>query len=366
MNIQKELIEQLQIEEIREVKFKKTARCAKKMYGYSREKAYFILYGISDMQRFYLNRAFEAYKVLLHQIPNSIKLNPPIKKFEFEDQLYIVYELFEDAAEDINWNADSFLQEYYEKTSETLILNEENLELILEGFLSAWPSKYHERIRKLPAFEIWKREIQKRKEIKVCTEHGDFAKNNIGYRINGDRYLFDLEFVKEKQPIGLDFYEWHRVTDKDFQNVPYQQLNIIKFKLITDINDLIDKCERPKIRFIKEQGQTVYFEIVREIGITVKGKIIKKCLLFNLKNVRLTEWELFELVNFAFRKLRIGSLKIMYSTNNYKNALEWDENELYCGIIQKIETLPKIGAHFSRWIHMKKKREQNSTFYIEK
>lgn len=355
MNIREEIKRQLQIEKVKGLRFKKTARCAKKMYGYSTDHAYFILCGISEIQKFYLKRAYEAYNLLLGKISDSIKLNPPIRKFEIENELYVVYELYEDTVADEKWNADIFLLKYYQRTAETMLINEKNLELILKEFLDAWPSKYHEEIRKLPSFELWKKEIKKNEEILVCTEHGDFASNNVGLRKNGDRYLFDLEFVKKSQPLGLDLYEWHRITDKNFHSVPYLELNILKFQLITEINQLIDQCEKPQIRLMEKQEQDVYFEIVKDEAIIIKGSFYKRELLINLKDVSLTEWELLVLVDFIFVKLRIDKLKIVGSSNNYKDALVLDENRLYCGTIHRIETLPKIGDYFSRLLHKDEK-----------
>ena len=52
-------------------------------------------------------------------------------------------------------------------------------ERIINDFLGAWPSKYHEKIRKLDNFKLFEKELRAPTTFNILFQHGDFTPNNI-------------------------------------------------------------------------------------------------------------------------------------------------------------------------------------------
>ena len=206
-----------------------------------KDKKYLLEIATNNIEIFYLKRTIK-YQELFSKLEHDFKLNLPLYVQIGNKLSYALYEYFENVALSADMQPIEKLKKFYKHNSIEIETTNENIDKILNSFLSAWPSKYHGMIKRQREFQNYKKELEKHKYIKVAYEHGDFTSNNI-FNIKSNLYLMDFEFSREFQPIGFDLLDYAKSigdVDKFNDNLYYQLLHDIKYQLIEKINKKID------------------------------------------------------------------------------------------------------------------------------
>ena len=330
--------------------FKKTARYATKYYGHDQDgTSYMIVNPNLPVQKYYVKRALKGENLFASSGIAEILINQVHLYNESEDGLYAVYKLVEDCSVSKDWNPDKILLQFYQDRAVSMKVDESLVDNIITNLLDTWPDDIHSQIRALPDFQLFKNALKEYSSLDLILEHGDFTPNNVIMTKDSSFLLLDYEFVKQMQPIGFDMYDWHMSRDKNFEKVPYPELNAIKYQLITKANQILDRIHQPQIdiadrEFIKEnefiynrydifygndftlyrvreQGSCIYIPFHREGR---HGEI-------GVWQTPMSEWAFNILINTIFHNHSIVDLKVRYSQNQYKSCLTMT-NHLYISL----------------------------------
>lgn len=220
---------------------KSTARCPEQFVGSDDEgNLYLVVYAGTEIQKFYAERAVEYQQEFQNLKLSGMRLNLPLFAGRLEDGYYVIYKYYIKYKEATDIYTCKWLNEYYEQCEEHQVTND-LINCIEKEFLACWPKSFHEEIEKLNGFTKFHEELKKYEVLKLCFQHGDIAPNNVLW-INGTYpFLMDFEFCQRNQPVGFDLYDFHLVTDRKYDDVPYLELNRIKEELQNTINQMIDK-----------------------------------------------------------------------------------------------------------------------------
>ena len=220
---------------------KKTARCPEQFVCHNPQgDLYLVVFARTDIQEFYARRAVQYQKIFLQKGVTGMKCNAPIYSGKLEDGYYVIYRYFSNTGEVCGSYPHTWIIDYYENYSVEYEMSNDLVNKIESEFLSSWPVAYHAKLKQLYAFQTFHNELLNFETIKICFQHGDYTPNNILYREDGDIYLMDFEFSQKFQPIGFDLYDYHYATDRNFEDVPYLNLNRIKENLQNEINSILD------------------------------------------------------------------------------------------------------------------------------
>lgn len=330
------------------LKFKKTARYSTKYLGHDdNNRKYIIECANLPVQKFYINRALIGEKLFEDTGITGIIINKAYLNQETGNEKYAVYRLVEGNPVDRKWSPDNILLQFYSSKSVKKIVDEELINQIIQNFLDAWPQTIHDQIRNLPSFELYIDTLKKYNILELILEHGDFTPNNILLTNEGHFILLDFEFVKCMQPIGFDMYDYHTASDKNYDSVPYLDLNRAKYQLIIEINNLLDNQCKPQIyvannEFIKENSFVFNrFDIIHDKDFKVY-RIEEQGNYFNIPyysegkhaeigvwKAPLSEWAFNLLIVKIFKDNKnITDIKIRYSLNQFRTCLS-KTNHLY-------------------------------------
>lgn len=227
-----------------DIKRKKTARCPVQyiLQSTSGEK-YLLVIGCTDIQKYYIERSVRFQKNwadrFFNRTKNILKINTPLYFWHENDSLMALYRFFSDFQYVSERWVLSYLDEIYGLSNEVDI-NEENIKLLIDSFLNAWPPAFHEQIRQLKTFHKYRNSLRRFHKLRICVEHGDFTANNLIRTGDGSVYLLDFEFTKENQPLGLDRLDFERTAFGLYKRIEYQRLNETKYLLMEEINCMID------------------------------------------------------------------------------------------------------------------------------
>lgn len=202
---------------------------------------YLVVYALTDVQRFYLDRSLLLRKEVSQHFEEWFQLNELLWDGELDKGRAAVYLKIDSSSQPTLQAPVEYLLNYYELLSETR-LTEEGKAQILDNFLEAWPRQYHTAIQSLSEFSKFEEQLSLLESTKLCLEHGDYTLNNMGVA-SGHSYLFDFEFVKRGQPIGFDLYDLLISSGKlsSFKgNIPNASLNSAKYTLVNSINQMVD------------------------------------------------------------------------------------------------------------------------------
>lgn len=227
---------------------KNTARCPLQyILMNTRMEKYLLVAGRTSVQKFYIKRSI-AYQRKWYECFSkyNFHLNLPVAFWEENYDLKVLYHFFDNPAYVKNGKPLKYINKIYKNDIKIIESTKENVNLMLDCFLDAWPLEYHQRIRELSLFEKYENRIKKHKYLKVCLEHGDFTVNNIVMTNTGDIYLMDFEFTKENQPIGMDKLDFKRTRTGKYRITEYYQINSAKYDLMEEINNIIDNIDHPK------------------------------------------------------------------------------------------------------------------------
>lgn len=229
---------------------KATARCPLQyvLMDAHKEK-YLLVVGRTDIQKFYIERAIEYQREwYIKYNKYGFNVNLPLFFWNEREEIKVLY-IFIDNLEYVKDSEPiKYINRIYENDIKVIRNSEENINLMLECFLDAWPFEFHQRIRNLSLFNKYKKVLKKQKEIRICLEHGDFTINNILMTQKRDIYLMDFEFAKRNQPIGMDKLDYIRTRDGKYRKIEYFRLNKIKYELMEQINCMLDGVEFCKLK----------------------------------------------------------------------------------------------------------------------
>jgi len=221
---------------------KSTARSLKKyLLIDSKDKKYLLEIATNPIEIFYFKRTIE-YQEKFSKLKHNFKLNMPLYVQSGNKFSYALYEYFDDISFCSNSKPIDELVQFYEKNSIEIETTDENIDKILDNFLSAWPKKFHSMIKRQKEFQAYAKELKEFKTIQVSYEHGDFTTNNI-FNVSNNLYLTDFEFTRDFQPIGFDSLDYAVSTkniSKYENNFFYKVLHNQKYNLIEKINKKID------------------------------------------------------------------------------------------------------------------------------
>lgn len=221
---------------------KKTARCPEQLIiskTGDKRKRYLVVRGESVIQKFFIDRAIQMQLAHGKEF-DGFCINYPVAHTKLQEISLVIYPYIENV---------EFVQEGYPvkfmrclyKNALKQKNNSELIDMIKENYLDSWPEFMREKIKKMPYFLLWEKELKKRKNIKLGFEHGDYTPNNILANDENKIFLMDFEFAAEKQPIGYDLDNWYAAKGKKIFYVPYKKMNKIKRKLNNYINSILDR-----------------------------------------------------------------------------------------------------------------------------
>lgn len=330
------------------LQYKKTARYSTKYLGHDdNNRKYILVCAHLPIQKYYMNRAIAGEKLFENVGIAGIIINKVYLDKEIESDKYAVYKYVVGKPIDRKWNPDNLLLQFYSSKSVKRNVDNELINQIINNFIDAWPQSIHNKIKSLPQFTLFVNSLKKYNTLELILEHGDFTSNNILRKNTGQLVLLDFEFVKCMQPIGFDMYDWHAASDSNYDNVPYLDINKIKYQLITKINDLLDNENKPQIKPISS-------EIIKENSFVfnrydiIHGKdykvyrIEEQGIQYNVPfysegrhgeigvwKTALSEWAFNLLIIKIFEENKnIYDLKIRYSINQFNTCLTMT-NHLY-------------------------------------
>lgn len=224
---------------------KNTARAARTLLCKNAvtDENYLLVFAENDVSNFYLENSLTK-QIQFASYSTSFKLNRPVVIGKFKKLTFVLYQYFNKYKYTKNKLPIRVLKELYSEKAEECEINKETLQKIEENLLTAWHPKYHLSIRGLKRFREYFERLSQYRTIRLFFEHGDFTSNNI-LSIDGELYLMDFEFGRSFQPIGFDIYDYLRCSKRMISKEVccYKELHQIKYHLITEINQIIDRSE---------------------------------------------------------------------------------------------------------------------------
>lgn len=222
---------------------KKTARCPRQMiledHSY---KKYLLVSGKTDIEKFYIKRAIELQREHYKQfVDTGFDINVPLDVWEEEDILFILYNYYDKFFYAVGEKPQKYIEDFVNNNFEEIEVDADSVERIKENFLNIFPTQYRERIMNLDLYNEYFEEITSMSRIKVCFEHGDYAKNNILITNQGHFFLMDFEFAAEYQPVGYDLYTYNRTIGLDDKSIINYELSQKREKLEDEINNILDE-----------------------------------------------------------------------------------------------------------------------------
>ena len=197
-------------------------------------KAFLIESTKNEIEKFYMLRSIENQIFFDSNIISRFKLNCPLK-IKQENELVVIYKYFEKYLWAEGDFASDEIKGIYDKYKKRYSLCEEILNKIQFDFLSCWPKEYWKTIVAMKSYQIYLNKLKEFDELDICFEHGDYSKNNILLTPDGYFWLIDFEFFKKFQPIGFDLYSWNVSVGIDDKEIPYYELNKLKYELWKEI-----------------------------------------------------------------------------------------------------------------------------------
>lgn len=225
----------------KKLRCKPTARASEVYLCKSSNSEYLLFVEKGEIPKFYLRRQ-QQLQNKFSKFNSKFCLNNSIYSGEYKGQYFNLFRYFPNYEFcKINKPAE-LLNKLYELEAETLSVNTELLSRIEYEFLLCWPEKFYPEIKNLKSYTKYFSEISKFDEIKLFFEHGDFTCNNI-LKIENNIYLTDFEFSREFQPLGFDIYDYYKSLNSRIPKpfTYYEKLSKIKYKLISQINEIIDE-----------------------------------------------------------------------------------------------------------------------------
>lgn len=241
--------EGFKINHVRTGIFKDTSRWSNKYICECEDRKIYAVIAQTTTQKFYLKRSVDWALKAPEIYKGKFRILQPFAYGEYNDSFYALYN-----CRDYNYKHRSIipvkkLESLYLKESETVVVSERVIERIKENFLQSFPEVYRERIIELEDFKKYFHELSKLETVDIWFEHGDFTFNNLSSESEDEFELMDYEFFREYQPCGFDRFDYYSsIGETDATD----SLNVLKQKLINEINEIIDKEELPQISIQKD------------------------------------------------------------------------------------------------------------------
>ena len=204
-------------------------------------KEYLLSISSRGVQNFYFQRSIKQIKNFSSIMP-EFNYAMPIFQGVTNGRNYMACEYLRNSRHTKDNYPVRAISAFYQRTSVKVNVCREILDDSLRQFLSSWPTEYHGGIQRLEEYNEYRLLLEKEKNLTLGWEHGDYTTNNI-LKVRKGYFLVDFEFARSNQPIFFDLYDYLRSLKKKnnvLENIPNVRLHECKYRLIKEINNIID------------------------------------------------------------------------------------------------------------------------------